>query len=75
MFAYQCVCVRKVVRAFVFGCSSFVISMCEYLCIEKVKDHSGKHSHFCVEWGFGYGEPEYEVSFDLAPQRVIAFRS
>ena len=22
----------------------------------------------CVEWGFGYGESEYEVSFGLAPQ-------
>ena len=22
----------------------------------------------CVEWGFGYGESEYEVSFGLAPR-------
>ena len=24
----------------------------------------------CVEWGFGYGESEYEASFGLAPRNV-----
>ena len=24
----------------------------------------------CVEWGFGYGESEYEVSFGLAPRNI-----